>query len=107
MKDSVLFTSIIPADYIKLWETGKVNIFPESYIASTLNEKYQNRNQVGRHICGGQFTLDVPGAASGPARGAHRQTFHLLHAFRHPRHQHLCTCAPGQEKDPLPRGHEL
>lgn len=48
--DSEIFATLSPADYFKLWEYGKVNIFPESYIASTLNEKYEDYNKLKKWI---------------------------------------------------------
>ena len=56
--DSELFASLNSADYFKLWEYGKVNIFPESYIASILNEKYEDFNKLKKWITEGLASLE-------------------------------------------------
>jgi len=56
--DSELFASLNSADYFKLWEYGKVNIFPESYIASIFNEKYEVYNKLKKWISEGLVSLE-------------------------------------------------
>ncbi len=56
--DSEIFATLNPADYFELWEYGKVNIFPESYIASTLNEKYEDYNKLKKWITDGLVSLE-------------------------------------------------
>lgn len=56
--DSELFASLNSADYFKLWEYGKVNIFPESYVASILNEKYEDYNKLKKWITEGLVSLE-------------------------------------------------
>ena len=48
--DKELFNIINPLDYHQLWEAGKVNIFPENYIQSILNEKYEDYDKLKNWI---------------------------------------------------------
>jgi hypothetical protein len=56
--DSEIFITLNPADYFKLWEYGKVNIFPESYIVSNYNEKYNDSNKLKKWITDGLVSLE-------------------------------------------------